>query len=74
MGPVSERALAQTLSRLGITDNRWTLRAADLAGVIEVDGPPRYAALVDETLAALAQSAKSEVAEVHVFRGTAASP
>lgn len=74
LGPVGADELEQTLDELGVSDRRWPVRFARAPGVAAVDGPPRYAALVDETLTALAQTAKSGVTEVRVFRGTAASP
>jgi len=74
LGPVAPDALVQTLNELGVSDNRWPLRVASVSGVAAVNGPPRYASLVDETLTALAQSAKAGVMEVHVFRGSAANP
>lgn len=69
LGPVSARGLVQTLDALGVSDDRWPVRIAPASGVAAVDGPPHYAMLVDQTLAALAASAKSGVTEVHVFRG-----
>lgn len=74
LGPVSARGLVQTLNELGVSDDRWPVRIAPAAGVAAVDGPPHYAMLVDQTLAALTAGARSGVTEVHVFRGTAASP
>jgi type III secretion protein C len=74
LGPVSANELVQTLQELGVSDNRWPVRIALASGVAAVDGPPHYAMLVDQTLAALTDGAKSGVTEVHVFRGSAASP
>jgi type II secretory pathway component GspD/PulD (secretin) len=74
LGPVSSTALTQTLRQLGISDHRWPLHVTNSSDVVAVSGPPQYAALVDQTIAALAQSVKTNVAEVRVFRGTAASP
>jgi type III secretion protein C len=74
LGPVSANELVQTLQELGVSDNRWPVRIALASGVAAVDGPPHYTILVDQTLAALTAGAKSGVTEVHVFRGTAASP
>ena len=74
LGEVSPTEFVQTLRQLDVSDNRWPLRVARSSDVAEVSGPPHYTALVDQTLAALAQSAKAGVAEVRVFRGTAASP
>jgi type III secretion protein C len=73
LGPVSASELEQTLQELNVSDDRWPVRIATASGVAAVDGPPHYAMLVDQTLAALAAGAKSGVTEVHVFRGTAAS-
>jgi type III secretion protein C len=73
LGPVDADELEQTLRQLGVSDDRWPVRIAQGSGVAEVDGPPHYAALVDQTLAALSQGAKAGVTVVHVFRGTAAS-
>jgi type III secretion protein C len=74
LGPVSADELARTLDEFGVSDTRWPLRVARAPGVAAVNGPPRYASLVDETLTALAQASKTGVTEVHVFRGSAASP
>jgi len=74
LGPVSASELEETLHELDVSDGRWPVRFATASGVAAVDGPPHYAMLVDQTLAALAAGAKSGVSEVHVFRGTAASP
>lgn len=74
LGPVSASGLMRTLRKLGVSDDRWPVRIDSAAGVAAVDGPPHYAMLVDQTLAALAASAKTGVTDVHVFRGTAASP
>jgi len=74
LGPVSPTTLMQALRQLGISDGRWPLHVTSSTDVVAVSGPPQYAALVDQTLAALAQSVKTNLAEVRVFRGTAASP
>jgi type III secretion protein C len=73
LGPVSTSELLQTLGELGVSDPRWPVRAARASDVVAVNGPPHYAALIDQTLAALEQGAKAGVTEVHVFRGAAAS-
>lgn len=73
LGPVDADELEQTLRQLDVSDDRWPVRIAASSGVAEVDGPPHYAALVDQTLAALSQGAKTGVTVVHVFRGTASS-
>ena len=74
LGPVSANELEETLRELDVSDDRWPVRIATASGVAAVDGPPHYAMLVDQTLAALAAGAKNGVTEVHVFRGTAAGP
>jgi type III secretion protein C len=74
LGPVGAVELTRTLRELGVSDERWPVRAGRASDVVAVDGPPHYAALVDQTLAALEQGAKAGVTEVHVFRGAAASP
>jgi len=74
LGPVSANELEATLQELDVSDDRWPVRIATASGVAAVDGPPHYAMLVDQTLAALAAGAKNGVTEVHVFRGTASSP
>jgi len=74
LGPVSASELEETLQELNVSDDRWPVRIATASGVAAVDGPPHYAMLVDQTLAALAAGAKNGVTEVHVFRGSAASP
>jgi type III secretion protein C len=73
LGPVSADELVQTLEELGVSDERWPLRVAHASDVVAVKGPPHYAALIDQTLAALAEGAKTGVVEVRVFRGTPAS-
>lgn len=74
LGPVGAEQFEQTLGQLGVSDDRWPVRIARASDVAAVDGPPHYIALVDQTLAALAEGAKAGVVEVRVFRGTAASP
>jgi type II secretory pathway component GspD/PulD (secretin) len=73
LGSVDAGELRRTLRQLGVSDDRWPVRVADASGVAAVNGPPHYAGLVDQTLAALAQGAKAGVTQVHVFRGSAAS-
>ncbi len=73
LGGVGVDRLSRTLSQLGIADPRWPIRTADEAGLGLAEGPPRYLALIEQTLAALpAPGVRS--GEVHVFRGAAASP
>jgi type II secretory pathway component GspD/PulD (secretin) len=74
LGDVSPAALVETLRQLDVSDSRWPLHVSSASGVAEVSGPPHYAALVDQTLAALAQRARTGAVAVHVFRGAAASP
>lgn len=72
LGPVSADELVETLQQLGVSDDRWRVRVARASDVAAVDGPPHYAALVDQTLAALTQGKKAGVTEARVFRGTVA--
>lgn len=73
LGPVGADELVETLQQLGVSDDRWRVRVARASDVVAVDGPPHYAALVDQTLAALAQDKKAGVTEARVFRGTVAN-
>jgi type II secretory pathway component GspD/PulD (secretin) len=72
LGAVSDDELLRTLNKLSVTDPRWPVRVSDTHDVIVVNGPPFYVALIDQTLAALAQRLKGGITEVHVFRGSVA--
>ena len=69
LGSVDPAQLTQTLAALGISDQRWPLRAAADAKVMIVDGPPRYLQLVEQTVGALSRRSEA-VAKVNVFRGS----
>jgi type III secretion protein C len=71
LGDVSGDELLQTLASLGVADTRWPVRISPRGDIAAVDGPPRYVAAVEDTLAALSRRARTASAEVHVFRGVA---
>jgi type III secretion protein C len=72
LAPISATELSRTLGVLGIADARWPLRVSDRGDLALVAGPPRFAALVDQTLAALKQRETAAPDPVHVFRGSSA--
>ncbi len=75
LGRVSPRALAAALGGLGIVDERWPIRIASGGlGLAILAGPPRYVALVEQTLAALARreapaAAPAPAGTIRIFRG-----
>ena len=73
LGSVGVDRLSRVLDQLGIADPRWPIRTAAEAGLGLAAGPPRYLALIEQTLAALPQKA-APPAGVRIFRGSAASP
>jgi type III secretion protein C len=73
LGAVDADRFTTTLASLGISDDRWKPRLAADDRIVLVDGPPRYVALVQQTLDALSRRDHDAPQTVHVFRGTAAS-
>lgn len=79
LNQVAPAALEAALRQLGVLDARWPLRAANGGtNLALVSGPPRYVALVEQTLAALVRrprqpdgSAQPQTAPVNIriFRG-----
>ena len=76
LGGVPPMQLDSALRGLGVHDARWPIRASDPSlGLAMVSGPPRYVALVEQTLAVLARrprpdgSPQTEPARIRVFRG-----
>lgn len=78
LGSVPPATLIAALNDLGIADRRWPIRDSQDAGVALVSGPPRYTALVEQTLEALRKApaggvtvttVNGDVTYVHVFRG-----
>lgn len=53
LGPVPFERFKATLDAFGITDDRYTVRRAPGADVALASGPPRFVALVEQTLAGL---------------------
>ncbi len=72
LGAIDAVQLSRTLDQLGIADARWPIRVAGDAGIGLAQGPPRYLALVEQTLAALPRKSVPSDA-VRIFRGSAAS-
>lgn len=70
LGSVDSQRLAQALDQLGIADPRWPIRNAEGAGLGMVAGPPRYLALVEQTLAALPHRTPEGI---RIFRGSLVS-
>jgi type III secretion protein C len=46
LGPVRLQELPDSLDKLGIADSRYPLGTSQRAGMVMVNGPPRYVALV----------------------------
>ena len=59
--------LRTALDRLGIADRRFPLRHGGASKLVLVSGPPRYVALVEQTLLALVNAAPTQVS---IFRGS----
>ncbi len=72
LGTIDAGQLSRTLEQLGIADPRWPIRVSSDAGLGLAEGPPRYLALVEQTLAALPRRSVPSGA-VRIFRGSAAS-
>lgn len=70
LGPVEFGQLAGTMQELGVSDERWPLRKSGDAGIVMVNGPPRYVAMAEQALIALQQRARPpQAGGVEVFRG-----
>lgn len=73
LGPVAFEQMTAAMDELGVSDPRWPLRGSGEAGVVVVNGPPRFVAMAEQALAALQQRARPQVAtEIRVFRGQSA--
>ncbi|MFQ3455890.1 nodulation protein NolW [Bradyrhizobium sp. UFLA01-814] len=59
LGPISFGAFTATLDALNISDERYSIRAAPGNGLVLASGPPRFIALVDETLKGLVAEAQA---------------
>ena len=66
LGSVAFPDLESELASLGLLDDRYPLRHSSDSNLALVSGPPRYVALIEETLTALSRQASGEVV---VFRG-----
>ena len=74
LGPVAMEQVAAAMDELGLSDPRWPLLGSEQAGVVVVNGPPRFVAMAEQALAALQQRARPPVAsDIRVFRGQSAS-
>lgn len=70
LGPVPMEQMAGAMDELGLSDPRWPLLGSEQAGVVVVNGPPRFVAMAEQALAALQQRARPPVAnDIRVFRG-----
>jgi type II secretory pathway component GspD/PulD (secretin) len=76
LGPVPLATLTDALDQLGVSDPRWPVRGATDGGLAIVSGPPRYVALVSETLSSLIDHAKPKpdeaASQVRIFHGAIA--
>lgn len=79
LGGVPPAQLDSALRTLGVLDQRWPIRGSDPSlGMAMVSGPPRYVALVEQTLSVLARrprpdgTPQTEPARIRVFRGSTA--
>lgn len=73
LGPVPFEQLVLAMDELGLSDPRWPLLGSGQAGVVVVNGPPRFVAMAEQALAALQQRARPAVAaDIRVFRGQSA--
>ncbi|WP_050735831.1 secretin N-terminal domain-containing protein [Methylobacterium sp. ARG-1] len=59
LSPISYDTLKDALDALQISDPRFSLRPAPSKGLVMVSGPPRYVALVEQTLAGLVAEAQA---------------
>lgn len=59
LGPISFETFTAALDALNISDERYILRPAPGNGLILASGPPRFIALVDETLNGLVAQAQA---------------
>ena len=73
LGPVDFAGFKSELTRLGLFDSRYPLRFSAESNLALVSGPPRYVAMVEETLVAM--GGREVAADVIVLRGkTSAEP
>jgi len=66
-GQISTKSFEATLTRLGIADTRFPLRADPVERLLIVSGPPRYVELVREAARANGVQRPSDEEEVRVF-------
>ena len=70
LGPVPYEQMTAAMDELGLSDDRWPLLGSGQAGVVVVNGPPRFVMMAEQALAALQQRARPQVgADIRVFRG-----
>lgn len=70
LGPVAFDQMTAAMDELGLSDERWPLRASSQAGVVVVNGPPRFVAMAEQALSALQQKARPPApSEIRIFRG-----
>lgn len=69
LGPVPFEQVAATMDELGLSDTRWPLRGSSQAGIVMVNGPPRFLTMAEQVLTALQQRAHGPV----LFRGKTVS-
>lgn len=75
LGPVEFGQLSDAMGSMGISDTRWPLRASTDAGLVMVNGPPRYVTMTEQMLQALQQRAQpSQTQGMTIFRGKPANP
>ncbi|WFU80659.1 nodulation protein NolW [Bradyrhizobium sp. CIAT3101] len=59
LNPITLNSLKSALDALNISDERYVVRAAPGDGLVFASGPPRFIALVDETLKGLVTEAQA---------------
>ena len=70
LGAVPLDQVVTAMDELGLSDTRWPLRGSGEAGIVVVNGPPRFVVMAEQALAALQQRARPPVAnDIRVFRG-----
>ncbi|KRQ17454.1 nodulation protein NolW [Bradyrhizobium manausense] len=82
LGPISFEAFTAALDALNISDERYIIRPAPGDGLVLASGPPRFIALVDETLNGLVAQAQARPHAIEtpqrdsvlmLFRGSSAT-